>query len=99
MRAGTRHFRTVFNISSFARNATPDRPDDESGHPRTGQKIYPFISMACGALELAEQQQDQQHDQNNAAETHAGVAHAIAIAAKPAAEAAQQENNQDDDEY
>src|SRR5258707_11376921 len=29
-RAGTRHFRTALNISSFDRNATPDRPDDES---------------------------------------------------------------------
>jgi hypothetical protein len=25
-RAGTRHFRTVFNISSFDGNATPDMP-------------------------------------------------------------------------
>jgi hypothetical protein len=28
-RAGTRHFSTVFNIGSFDKNATPDRPDDE----------------------------------------------------------------------
>src|SRR5882757_6146951 len=49
--------------------------------------------------QLAEQQQDDQHDQNDAAKAHSGMAHAIAVAAEPAAEAAQQENDQDDDEY
>src|SRR4051812_37754755 len=52
-----------------------------------------------GGLQLAQQQQDDEHDQNHAAEPHARMAHAIAIAAKSAAEAAQQENDQDDDEY
>src|SRR5260370_29490437 len=49
--------------------------------------------------ELAEQQQNEQHDQNEAAKAHPGMAHAIAIAAEPAAEAAQQQNDHDDDEY
>ena len=47
---------------------------------------------------LAEQQQDDEPDQNHAADPHAGMAHAVAIAAEPARKAAQQENNQDDDE-
>src|ERR1700730_1305014 len=60
--------------------------------------------MSCyfhglSGLELAKQQQDEQHYQNNAEKAHSGVAHAIAVAAEPAAEATQQENNQDDDEY
>jgi len=33
-RAGTRHFRTDLNISSFDRNATPDGADDESASIR-----------------------------------------------------------------
>src|SRR5450756_1704724 len=45
--AGTRHFQDDFNISSFDRNATPEEPDDESGHSDTGQKISLVISMAC----------------------------------------------------
>ena len=44
--AGTRHFRTAPNISSFDRNATPERDDDESAHPGTGSRINLFISMA-----------------------------------------------------
>src|SRR6266851_5600754 len=60
--------------------------------------------MSCyfnglSGLELAKQQQDEQHYQNNAEKAHSGVAVAVAVAAEPAAEAAQQENNQDDDEY
>src|SRR5713226_1720397 len=60
--------------------------------------------MSCyfnglSGLELAKQQQDEQHYQNNAEKAHSGVAHAVAVAAEPAAEAAQQENNQDDDQY
>src|ERR1700682_4199216 len=60
--------------------------------------------MSCyfnglSGLELAKQQQDEQHYQNNAEKAHSGVAHAIAVAAEPAAEATQQENNQDDDKY
>src|SRR5882757_3553421 len=50
-------------------------------------------------LQLAQQDQDKQHHQNHATDPHAGMAHAIAIAAKSAAEAAQEENDQDDDEY
>src|ERR1700721_1448623 len=51
------------------------------------------------ALKLAEQQQNDQHHQNDAAKAHSGVAHAVAIAAEPAAEAAQQEDDQDNDKY
>src|SRR5260221_5417659 len=60
--------------------------------------------MSCyfnglSGLELAKQQQDEQHYQNNAEKAHSGMAVAVAVAAEPAAEATQQENNQDDDEY
>src|SRR6266851_9272570 len=60
--------------------------------------------MSCyfnglSGLELAKQQQDEQHYQNNAEKAHSGVAVAVAVAAEPAAEAAQQENDQDDDKY
>src|SRR3984957_3242099 len=51
------------------------------------------------ASKLAEQQQDDQHHQNDAAKAHSGVAHAVAIAAEPAAEAAKQEDDQDNDKY
>src|SRR6266487_249293 len=50
-------------------------------------------------LELAKQQQDDQHHQNDAAKAHPGVAVAVAVTAEPATEAAQQEDNQDDDKY
>src|ERR1700687_4576863 len=46
-RAGTRHFRTALNISSFERNATPDGPDDESGHAGAKPGINPDISISC----------------------------------------------------
>src|SRR4051794_10594626 len=49
-------------------------------------------------LKLAEQDQDDEHDQNHPAKAHSGMAKTIAIAAKTAGEAAEQENNQDDDE-
>jgi hypothetical protein len=49
-------------------------------------------------LQLAEQQQDDQHDQDDAAEPHSGMAHAIAVPAEPATEAAQQINDDEDDE-
>src|SRR5450432_1867341 len=52
-----------------------------------------------GGSELAEQQQDDQHHQNDAANAHSGMAHTVAVAAKPAAEAAKQEDDQNDDEY
>src|SRR5712671_421583 len=54
--------------------------------------------MVWTGLELAEQQQDQQHHQNQSAKPHSGMAHAIAIAAETAAKAAEQEDDQDDDE-
>jgi hypothetical protein len=46
-RAGTRHFRTDLNISSFDRNATPAEPDDESGRLDYSSGITPVFSMAC----------------------------------------------------
>src|SRR6202043_421714 len=96
---GTRHFRTAFNIGLFDRNATPEAPDDESGNLSSGSKINSFISMRCQGLQLAEQQKGEEHDQNPPADPHAGMAHAIAVAPKPAAEAAQKVNDHNDDEY
>src|SRR5437660_5717912 len=58
-----------------------------------------FYFNNLGVLQLAQQDQDQQHHQNHAADPQAGMAHTIAIAAKSAAKAAQQENDHDDDEY
>src|ERR1700733_3161980 len=57
-----------------------------------------YFNGLCG-LQLAEQQQDDQHDKNDSAQTHSGMAHPVAIASEPAAEAAEQENDQDDNEY
>src|ERR1700733_4891364 len=57
-----------------------------------------YFNGLCG-LQLAEQQQDDQHDENDSAQTHSGMAHPVAIASEPAAEAAKQDNDQDDDEY
>src|SRR5882757_2811061 len=73
--------------------------DDESMHgcPRLLNKASDFKYL-CG-LKLAEQHQDDQHDQNHPAKPHPGMAQAVAIAAEPAREAAQQEYDQDDDEY
>src|SRR5260370_10071198 len=51
-RAGTRHFRTAINISSFDRNATPAGPDDESGQLHARLQINPDISMVCLAQSL-----------------------------------------------
>src|SRR6266568_9473244 len=48
-RAGSHHFRTGLNISSFDRNATPVEPDNESARPGGVHEIYLVISMACGA--------------------------------------------------
>jgi hypothetical protein len=50
-------------------------------------------------LKLAKQQQDEQHNKNDSAQTHSGMAHPVAVASKTAAEAAEQEDDQDDDEY
>src|ERR1700684_3711916 len=50
--AGTRHFRTDLNISSFDRNATPDRPNHElparGGHFGTTL----VISITCADYSL-----------------------------------------------
>src|SRR5258708_33558090 len=73
-------------------------PSDESARADWLAEIYHAISMIWAGLELAEQQQDQQHHQNQSAEPHSRVAHAIAIAAKSAAEAAEQDDDQDDNE-
>src|SRR5437870_1448297 len=76
--------------------------DDESAHgwhwSVSDRNKARYFNDLCD-LQLAEQDQHQQHDQNYATQPHAGMAEAIAIAAKTAAEAAQQENNHDDDEY
>ncbi|HXQ08970.1 MAG TPA: hypothetical protein VN831_29965, partial [Bradyrhizobium sp.] len=45
-RAGTRHFRKDFNISSFDRNATPVEPDNESARRARFGGICPVISMS-----------------------------------------------------
>src|ERR1700749_1305597 len=45
-----------------------------------------------------EQQQDKQYHQNDTAQAHSGMAHAIAIAAEPPAEAAEQINDHNDDQ-
>jgi hypothetical protein len=70
-------------------------------NPRTpipvNNKVFYFNGL-CRS-ELAEQQQDEEHDQNDAANPHSGMAHAIAVPAKPAGKAAQQVNDHDDDEY
>ena len=50
-------------------------------------------------LKFAEQQQDDQHDQNDAAKAHSRMAHAVAVAPEPAAEAAEQINDDEDDQY
>src|ERR1700676_3038371 len=50
--AGTRHFRTAPNISSFDRNATPDRPDNESVRFGPCLGINPVISIPCAAHSL-----------------------------------------------
>jgi hypothetical protein len=44
--AGTRHFRTAFNIGLFDRNATPEEANDESSLARPEIEIKPFISVA-----------------------------------------------------
>jgi hypothetical protein len=50
-------------------------------------------------LQLAKQPQNDQHNENDSAQTHSGMAHPVAIASEPAAEAAEQDNDHDDDEY
>ena len=54
--------------------------------------------MVWADLKLAEQQQDEQHHQNQSAEPHSRMAHALSVAAETAAEAAQQDDDQDDNE-
>src|SRR5450631_2203968 len=98
-RAGSHHFRTDPNISSFDRNATPVEPDNGiRARPPRSRNMSCYFNGLCG-LELAKQQQDDEHDQNDPEKAHSGVAVAVTVTAEPAAEAAQQENNQDDDEY
>src|SRR4051812_34085274 len=76
--------------------------DDESTHgwhrSLSGRNKRCYFND-LSELQLAQQDQHQEHDQNYATEPHAGMAEPIAIAAKSAAEAAQQENNHDNDEY
>src|SRR6266481_6105737 len=57
-----------------------------------------FIFRWLYGLQLAEQEQDQHDDQNNANQPRPGMAEAIAAAAEPAREAAEQDHDQDDDE-
>src|SRR5882757_2123708 len=90
--------RTDLNIGSFHGNATLGGADDESPRASRPAGIKPVISVICGGSQLAEQQQDQQHHQNQSAQPHSRMAHAIAVAAETAAEPAQQENDQDDNE-
>src|SRR6266702_2359757 len=76
--------------------------DDESAHgwhwaASDRNKVRYFNGLFDS--QLAQQDQHQQHDQNYPTQSHAGMAHAIAIAAKTASEAAEEENYQDDDEY
>jgi hypothetical protein len=61
-----------------------------------------FRSPAIGSIafvssDLSHQHQDDDDDQDEADDPDAAVTEAITIAAKPATEAAQQENNKDDD--
>src|SRR6202051_1554385 len=90
--------RTDSNIGWFDGNATLDGADDESVGADRPAGIKPVISVVCEGSELAEQQQDEQHHQNDAANAHSAVAVAVTVAAETAAKPAKQENDQDDDE-
>src|SRR3954469_17898754 len=83
-RAGRGHFKDGSNISSFDGNATLDEADDEFAGAYLPIGIKLAISGIWTGSERAEQQQDQQHNQNQSAKAHAGMAHAIAIAAETA---------------
>src|SRR5580658_3237762 len=73
--------------------------DDEFAGDSASSKDKSCYFNSLRDSELAEQQQDDQHHQNDAAKAHSGVAHAVAVAAEPATKAAQQEDDQDNNEY
>src|SRR5579872_6692271 len=50
------------------------------------------------SLELVKQQQYYQYDQYDSAKSHAGMAHAVAVAAETAAQAANQVNDHENDQ-
>src|SRR5262249_51157719 len=66
--------------------------------PFSVKKKSGYFSIVYLDLDLVEQQQHEKHHQNDTAQSHSGMAHAVAIAAEPAAEAAQQINDHDNDQ-
>src|ERR1700750_1965188 len=48
--------------------------------------------------DFVEQQQDEQYHQNHSAEPHAGMAHAVAVAAEPAGHPAEQVDDHENDQ-
>src|SRR4029450_11322549 len=62
------------------------------------KNLIKFFQWLSGS-NLAEQQQDQEHDQNHPDQSHAGMAMSVAITPDAAGEAAEEEDDQDNDEY
>src|ERR1044072_2115388 len=61
-------------------------------------KFFQWLS-GWNRSNLAQKQQDQEHDQNHPHEAHAGMAVPVAVAPETAGEAAEEQYDQDNDEY
>jgi len=86
-RAGSHHFRTDPNISSFDRNATPVEPDNESARPARWRE-YILLFQWLSGLELAKQRRMSSTNRITPKKP-IPECRAVAVAAEPADETTQ----------
>src|SRR5262249_32049111 len=75
------------NIGLFDRIANPGGPERESGTNLVVEIKYIIFQLLTRVLQLAKQEQDEQHNQNQSTYANPGMAHAVAVTSEPAAEA------------
>jgi hypothetical protein len=86
------------NIGLFDRIANPGGPERESGTNLVVEIKYIIFQLLMRALQLAKQEQDEQHNQNQSTYANPGMAHAVAVTPEPAAESAQEINDHQNDQ-
>jgi hypothetical protein len=85
------------NIGLFDKIANPGATDNESGTGFAKNKKLNYFNDLYRS-QLAQQQQYDENDQNDAPEPHSGMAHAVTVAANPAAQAPHEVNDHQNDQ-